>query len=123
MRLGDQRVGVLGIDSHHQPALTAGRDRHVAADEERQPAEHPLLGDLGLAGDQLADAVGEIFVIRHRGIMVLPKRVEPSRVAAPTLGDDRPVLEGGAALERSGALKTPRPREVAHEGAGMHNVM
>jgi hypothetical protein len=66
MRLGDQGVGVLGIDTHHQAALTAGRDRHVAADEEGQASEHPLLGDVGFAGDQLADPVGEIFVVRHR---------------------------------------------------------
>jgi len=46
MRLADQGFGVLGSNAHHQAALTAGRDRHVPADEKGQPSEHPLLGDV-----------------------------------------------------------------------------
>ena len=46
-------------------AMTAGGHRHVAVDQEGEPAEHRRLGDLGLAGDQLADAVGEVLVVRH----------------------------------------------------------
>ena len=39
-----------GVHAHQQAALATGGDRHVAADQERQPAEHPLLGDVGLGG-------------------------------------------------------------------------
>ena len=54
---------------HEQAALTAGRHRHVPADQEREPAEHLLLGHGGLGGDQLADAVGEVLVVGHaRGV-------------------------------------------------------
>ena len=42
MRPGDQGIGVLGVDAHHQPALSAGRDRHGAADEEGQASEYSL---------------------------------------------------------------------------------
>ena len=69
MRLGHKRVGVLGVDTDHQAALAAGPHGHVAADEEGETSEHLLFRDVGLAGDQLADAVGEIFVVRHQGIM------------------------------------------------------
>jgi hypothetical protein len=55
-------------------ALTAGRDRHVAADEEGEPSEHLLLADIGLAGDQLTNAVGEIIVVRHARIIVYERR-------------------------------------------------
>jgi len=36
MRLRHERVGLVGIDPHHQAALTAGRYRHVAGDEKRR---------------------------------------------------------------------------------------
>jgi hypothetical protein len=65
-----KHIGVLGIDSDHQAALTAGRYRHSAADEEDEASEHRLLADIGLAGDQLTNAVGEIFVVRHARIIV-----------------------------------------------------
>jgi hypothetical protein len=35
-----------------------------SADQKSQPTEHPLLGDIRFAGDQLADAIGEVFVVR-----------------------------------------------------------
>jgi hypothetical protein len=47
--------------------LTAGRDGHVSADQECQASEHPLLGDVGLARDQLTDAIGEVLVVSHGG--------------------------------------------------------
>ena len=46
-------------------ALTAGGDGHVAADEERQPAEHLLLGEASLAADQFPDAIGQRLVVGH----------------------------------------------------------
>jgi hypothetical protein len=33
---------------------------HIPADPEGEATEHPLLGDPGLAGDELADPVGEV---------------------------------------------------------------
>ena len=70
MRPREQGVGVLRIYAHQQPALTAGRDGHVSADQKGEATEHPLLGDIGFAGDQLADAIGEVFVVRHGANMV-----------------------------------------------------
>ncbi len=70
MRLRKKRVGVLGVYAHHQPALAAGRDGHVPADQKGQAAEHLLLGDIGFAGDQLADPISEVFVVRHGDYMV-----------------------------------------------------
>ena len=60
----------LGIHADHQAALAARRDGHVAADQEREAAEHALLGDVRLAGDQLTIRFGEILVVRHRPRMV-----------------------------------------------------
>jgi hypothetical protein len=50
----DELVGVLGVDTHQQSALAAGRDRHVAADEEGETSEHLRLRDVWGVGDQLA---------------------------------------------------------------------
>ena len=74
MRLGEKGVEVLGVDAHHHATLTAGRDGHVPADQEGQSTEHPLLGDVGLAGHQPADTVGEVFVERHGAYMVVPEQ-------------------------------------------------
>jgi hypothetical protein len=64
--LAQQRVGLGGIAPEQQTAPAADADRHVAADQERQPAEHALLGDIGPGRDQLTNAVGEILVVGHR---------------------------------------------------------
>ena len=45
--------------------LPAGAHRHVAADEEREPAEHAPLGDPALLRHELPDAVGQRLVERH----------------------------------------------------------
>jgi hypothetical protein len=95
MRLPEKGVGVLGVYAHHEAALTAGRDGHVSADPKGQATEHPLLGDVGFAGDQLADATGEVFVVRHRGNMVAPG----TRVA-----QERPLLDRALGLLREHAL-------------------
>lgn len=70
MRLREKSVGVLGVYAHHEAALTAGRDGHVSADQKGQATKHPLLGHVRFAGDQFADAIGEVFVVRHGGNMV-----------------------------------------------------
>src|SRR5207247_9373797 len=65
----DQRVGFVGLDADHEPALPARGDGHVAAHEEREPAEHALLGDAGLLADELANAIRQLLVVRHRAIV------------------------------------------------------
>src|SRR5207245_6095504 len=46
---------------------TAGEpDRDVAAQQKGEAAKHGLLAHVSLAGELLADPVGEIFVIGHR---------------------------------------------------------
>ena len=59
-------VGLGGVGPDEQAALAARGHRHLPVDEERESTEHPLLGDAALAADQLTDAVGEVFVVRHR---------------------------------------------------------
>src|SRR5262249_36884645 len=49
----------------HSAALAAGGDGHVAADKEGEPAEHLLLGQLGIAADELPDTPGEFLVVGH----------------------------------------------------------
>jgi hypothetical protein len=66
---GDQVVGPGGVDVDEHPALAAGADRHVAADQEREAAEHPLLGQLRVGADQVPDAPGEHFVVGHGEIV------------------------------------------------------
>ena len=43
------------VDADHGAALAAGGDGHVAADEEGEPAEHLLLGQLGITAGEPAD--------------------------------------------------------------------
>jgi hypothetical protein len=45
--------------------LAARGDGHIAADQEGEPAEHLLLGQLGIAPDELSDASGELLVVGH----------------------------------------------------------
>src|SRR6201996_7924205 len=51
VRLGQQRLGLLGRYPEQQSAATAGAHRHVASDEKGQAPEHLLLHHSGLAGD------------------------------------------------------------------------
>ena len=46
--VGEQLVGVLRRHPHHQAALAAHADRHVAVEQERQAAEHRLLVEAAL---------------------------------------------------------------------------
>jgi hypothetical protein len=58
-------VRLRGIDPDHGATLAAGGDGHVAADEEGEPAEHLLLGQLGIAADEPPDTLGELLVVGH----------------------------------------------------------
>src|SRR5207244_4492646 len=51
-----------------QPGMARGAHTHVAVQEEREPAEHRLLRDRLLAGELLAEAVGEVLVVGHYGV-------------------------------------------------------
>ncbi len=63
-RLGEP-VGLRGIHSDKDAALTAGRYRHVACDEECEPAEHLSLCQVWLPSQQLANALRDVLVIGH----------------------------------------------------------
>jgi hypothetical protein len=54
----ERGLGVGWVDAGEQPAVARGAHRHVAAHEEGEAAEHLLLGDGVLVGEQLAKAVG-----------------------------------------------------------------
>jgi hypothetical protein len=75
MRLGEELIGVLGIDPHDQAPLRAGRHRHVAADKKDETAKHAPLADIGLSRDQLTNPVGEILVVRHARIIIFERQV------------------------------------------------
>jgi hypothetical protein len=95
MRLGEKHIGLLGIDPDHQASLTAGRDRNSAADEEDEASEHRLLADVGLAGDQLTNAIGEIFVVGHARIIVYQRqRRRPGFSIARAAGPSWSVASG-----------------------------
>jgi hypothetical protein len=64
-RGGDQAVRLGWVDADEHAALPAGADRQVPPDEEREAAEHLLLGELGVRADQITDPPGEDFVIAH----------------------------------------------------------
>ena len=64
----DQALAVRGVAAEHQAALAARGDRHVAADEEREAAEHPLLGHRRVR-QQPPDPLGELLVVGHAAIM------------------------------------------------------
>src|SRR5690242_17454397 len=70
MRLLGQLVGLCRVHAQKQAALAARAHGHVAVDEEREAAEHLLLGHALLVRHELADAVGQILVVRHGAIMV-----------------------------------------------------
>jgi hypothetical protein len=63
--LGFQQLQVGAQRSGRVPLIT----EHVPSDEEREPAEHLLLGGVGLAAHLLPDAISEFLVVRHDGIV------------------------------------------------------
>jgi hypothetical protein len=50
---------------HIDGCLAARGDCHVAADEKGQAAEHLLLAQISLVGDQVAYAIREVLVVGH----------------------------------------------------------
>jgi hypothetical protein len=51
--------------------LAAGGDRHVPADQEGEPAEHLLLGEVGLTADELPNPRRQLLVVGHRHLIVV----------------------------------------------------
>jgi hypothetical protein len=83
-RRGDQGVRRCRVGAHEETALTARRHGHVAADQERETAEHLPLGQAALAGEQLTRAVGEFLVVRHGAML---QAMVPRPRAGPGVGD------------------------------------
>jgi hypothetical protein len=54
--------GISRVDPQQHAALAAGAHRHVAVDQERQPAEHPLLRQARFVLHNAPDAVGKVLV-------------------------------------------------------------
>ena len=54
-----------GIDADHGATPAAGCNGHVALNEEGETAEHLLPGQLRIAADELADALGGLLVVGH----------------------------------------------------------
>jgi cytochrome P450 len=65
VRATDEPVGLRRIDAREQSPGAARGHRHLAVDQEREPAEHALLGDAALALEQIPDPIGELLVVRH----------------------------------------------------------
>src|SRR5262245_36422783 len=105
--LGDELVRLSRVDADEQPALAAGGDGHVAADEEGEPAEHLLLDRPGVATDQITNAGRELFVVRHRSIV----RGEPH----PGRGSPW-VQEFVTTLVTRGVESTTPPRDNSGNG-------
>src|SRR5262249_38326022 len=95
----DEPVGVGGGDAHHHPAPAARRDGHVAADEEREPAEHLLLGHVRLARGKLADPCRQRFVVCHSDEVRTREGSNPAMAQETQLlelaqrGDERAYVE------------------------------
>ncbi len=92
--ISSSALGVLVLAPHQQPAATRHRHGDVAADQERESAEHPLLHNVGLEHQQLAHAVREFLVVGHARIM------------------RRRRASAGASATRSRRSSAPAPRKA-----------
>ena len=68
-RRGHELVRLVGVHTDQQPTLAARRHGHVAADQECEAAEHLLLRQVRLAGDQGPDALRQLLVVGHAAIV------------------------------------------------------
>jgi hypothetical protein len=108
--------------------VAAGRDRHLADNQDHETPEHALLADIRLAGDQLTNALGEILVVRHAQhhrlpvgdalARALPRRASSKRIGGrpgharnPRAERKRPAGRGGAwSSSEAGVSRTERRR-------------
>jgi hypothetical protein len=65
MRSARQLIRFAGLDAHEESALATRAHRHVAVDEERETAEHALLGQPTLVRKEAPHTVRQVFVERH----------------------------------------------------------
>ena len=65
--VAEQVLGAVRVHPHHEPAAAAGRHGEMSVDQERQPAEHRLLGQAVLARDDRAHPLGQLLVVCHAG--------------------------------------------------------
>jgi hypothetical protein len=71
----DELLRLFGISADQHPTLSTGSDGHIATDEEREPAEHLLLGNSGFVIEQFAYTFREFLVVRHESIVRLDTAV------------------------------------------------
>jgi hypothetical protein len=65
MRSARQLSRLARLHAHQESALATRAHCHVAVDEERETAEHPLLGQAALGREEITHTVGKVFVERH----------------------------------------------------------
>src|SRR5690348_17533689 len=58
-----QFLGVLRGNPHQQAAAAVGRDRHVAVDQERQPAEHAFLLDPARSEEHTSELQSPVHLV------------------------------------------------------------
>ncbi len=108
-RVGQQLLFLGRVDAQEQPP-TAGADRQMPADEEREPSEHRLLDQPRLAFQHVAHPVGEGPVIRHEGSIGHNDAME--EIAGPrvaTLAEAGTVAALLDEFNREFATPTPGP--------------
>jgi hypothetical protein len=68
VRLGEEDIGLLGTDPNNQVAVTAGRDRHLAADEEDEASEVVRK----LVSSEGADATNLAIALTSSAVVLMP---------------------------------------------------
>lgn len=76
---GQESVGVGWVNPDEQATVSRRAHRHVAAQQEREAAEHLPLADSILFGEQPAQPVCQILVVGHRRL----SRLVPGRSSQP----------------------------------------
>jgi DNA-binding NarL/FixJ family response regulator len=74
----ERLVGRVRADTHHQ-FVARNPDRHIAAEQEGEPAEHRLLGYGSLVRELLAHAVREVVVVCHYARNTIPASTPPGQ--------------------------------------------
>jgi hypothetical protein len=61
--MGERQGIVVMLDTHARHQLgPRDADEHLAVDKEREPAEHPALGDARAGAERLSHALGKAFI-------------------------------------------------------------
>lgn len=112
MRPASKTLGPGRFYSQEEAALAAGTDRHVAAYQEGQAAEHPLFRQPLLCLQQLPQTIGELYVEGHDRDCMRP---------GPRSGTA--LLAGGGYLWRGdGGMPAVSPLKLATYGPSGPNA-